>query len=214
MIKIRKTYPRRQRDLRNKFDRLIGGRAGASLKIALFLCVGNVLAGPAPGSAPGIGNFHQVSDRLFRGAQPSTLGLQELGALGVERVIDLREPGQSTAFEEEQLKKLGVEYINIPFQQFSAPSDNQIQAVLKLLTSGDKVTFIHCRRGKDRTGTAIACYRVQHDGWQNDRALREAKMYGMSSLERGMQHYILHFIPTHTPQLSPAAPSLAPHSTR
>jgi protein tyrosine phosphatase (PTP) superfamily phosphohydrolase (DUF442 family) len=215
MIKIRRTYLRRQKDLRNSFEGSSRGCAGASLFLALLLSVGNALGdGPAAASAPNIGNFHQVSDRLFRGAQPSTIGLQELGALGVKRVIDLREPGPPTAFEEEQLKKLGLEYINIPFRQFSAPSDNQIQAVLKLLTTGDKATFIHCRRGKDRTGTAIACYRVQHEGWQNDRALREAKMYGMSSLERGMQHYILHFVPTHTPQLLPAAPSLAPHSTR
>ena len=27
--------------------------------------------------------------------------------------------------------------------------------------------FVHCRRGKDRTGTVIACYRIQHDGWAN-----------------------------------------------
>jgi protein tyrosine/serine phosphatase len=147
-----------------------------------------------------------VNERLFRGAQPSTQGLQELGALGIKRVIDLREHGAATAFEEGQLKKLGISYINIPFGQFSAPSNDQIQAVLKLLTGGDVPTFIHCRRGKDRTGTAVACYRVQHDGWDNERALREAKSYGMSSLERAMQHYILHFTPTVKPGLLPVLP--------
>jgi hypothetical protein len=39
----------------------------------------------------------------------------------------------------------------------------------------------------------IACYRIQHDGWGNDRALEEAKEYGMSFVERGMRSFILHF---------------------
>jgi protein tyrosine/serine phosphatase len=53
--------------------------------------------------------------------------------------------------------------------------------------------FVHCRRGADRTGTAIACYRIAHDHWSNQQALAEAKTLGMSSLEIGMQRYILHF---------------------
>jgi protein tyrosine/serine phosphatase len=147
-----------------------------------------------------------VNEFLFRGAQPSPLGLQELGALGIKRVIDLREPGSATTFEEEQLKKLGIKYVNIPFPELSAPSDDQIQAVLKLLTSGDVPTFIHCRRGKDRTGTVVACYRMQHDRWNKQRALREARSYGMSSFERGMQHYILHFTPPKAPEVLPVLP--------
>jgi tyrosine-protein phosphatase SIW14 len=147
-----------------------------------------------------------VNEHLFRGAQPSPAGLQELGALGIKRVVDLREPGPSTQFEEEQLKKLGIKYVNIPFRQFSAPTNDQIEAVLKLIGDGEIPTFVHCRRGKDRTGTAIACYRVQHDGWDNQRALREAKSYGMSSFERGMQQYILHFMPTKLGVLQPLLP--------
>jgi len=163
-------------------------------------------AAPNADTAPQIGNFHQVREHLFRGAQPSPLGLKDLAALGIKRVIDLREPGPGTKSEEEQLKKLGLKYINIPFRELSAPSNDQIEAVLTLLGDGEIPTFIHCRRGKDRTGTAIACYRVQHDGWDNQRALREAKSYGMSSLERGMQHYILHFTPTKTLGAFPALP--------
>ncbi|MFL6417771.1 MAG: fused DSP-PTPase phosphatase/NAD kinase-like protein [Bryobacteraceae bacterium] len=152
---------------------------------------------------PNIRNFHQVTDRLFRGGQPSPQGLQELGALGIKQVIDLRERGPATSFEEEQLKKLGIKYVNIPFRELSAPTDDQIKAVLKLLESGELSTFIHCRRGKDRTGTVIACYRIQHDGWDNQRALHEAKLYGMSGFERSMQHYVLHFAPAKGPALLP-----------
>jgi protein tyrosine/serine phosphatase len=62
-------------------------------------------------------------------------------------------------------------------------------------SNGSDPVFVHCRRGKDRTGTVIACYRIQHDGWTNIHALEEAKSHGMSFAERSMRAYILHFKP-------------------
>jgi tyrosine-protein phosphatase SIW14 len=150
---------------------------------------------------------------VYRGAQPSAVGLQELGALGIKQVVDLREPGAATKFEQQQVEKLGIKYINVPFPELSAPSDEQIRTVLHLLVSEDVPTFVHCRRGKDRTGTVIACYRMQHAGWDNQRALREARMYGISSFERGMQHYILHFTPVKTPELVPVLPRPYPQGS-
>jgi protein tyrosine/serine phosphatase len=64
--------------------------------------------------------------------------------------------------------------------------------------------FVHCRRGKDRTGTVIACYRIQHDGWDNRHALEEAKEHGMSSFERAMRAYILSFKPQTVPMMAGA----------
>jgi protein tyrosine/serine phosphatase len=175
--------------------------AGIRIGLGLCLCIGQAPAASQAPAARDVRNFHQVDEHIFRGAQPTLLGLQELGALGIKQVIDLREPGPGTTFEKEQAKKLGIKYINIPLPELSAPADDQIQTVLKLLASKDVPTFVHCRRGKDRTGTVIACYRVQHYGWDNQKALREARLNGMSSFERGMQHYILHFTPLKTPEL-------------
>jgi tyrosine-protein phosphatase SIW14 len=86
----------------------------------------------------------------------------------------------------------------------SAPTQAQIEHVLPLLfQSESEPVFVHCRRGKDRTGTVLACYRIQHDNWNNRRALEEAKSYGMSRLERSMQAYVLHFTPVILPGLHP-----------
>ncbi len=173
-------------------------RAWRSLAIVLCL-VQLSLAGEVP--AAHVRNFSKVNDHLYRGGEPSLVGLQELGAMGVKLVIDLREPGGSTTFEKQEAEKLKMQYVNVPFPALSAPSKEEIDRVLALLLHGDSETvFVHCRRGKDRTGTVIACYRIQHDGWPNWQALQEARRHGMSSIERGMQSYILHFQPVLPPQ--------------
>lgn len=172
--------------------------------VALSLC----LASERPSSVH-IRNFDKVNDHIYRGGEPTVDGLQQLSTMGVKTIIDLRESGQNTMFEKEHVEKLKLKYINIPIGEFSAPSNAQIAQLLSLLNNESGAVFVHCRRGKDRTGTVIACYRIQHDGWNNVRALEEAKEHGMSSLERAMRAYILHFTPLNVPGLQQPGGALA-----
>ncbi|MGA8026193.1 MAG: tyrosine-protein phosphatase [Bryobacteraceae bacterium] len=162
-------------------------------RFILLLCAFQLsIAAQSP--AAHIGNFGKVNDHIYRGAEPSLVGLQELGAMGVKLVIDLRESSQSTEFERQQVEKLHMKYVNVPFAPFSAPTQEQVKQVLSLLLKNNSdPVFVHCRRGRDRTGTVVACYRIQHDGWDNQHAFTEAKEFGISFAERGMRSYILHF---------------------
>jgi tyrosine-protein phosphatase SIW14 len=141
-------------------------------------------------AAPGVPNFHQVDDHVFRGRQPSAHGFKSLSLIGVKTVIDLRSGAEQGHDEESVVKTAGMHYIHVPLNGFTAPTDQQIGTVLSLLddSSGWPV-FIHCRRGADRTGTVIACYRVAHDHWANEKALTEAKLYRMSRQEQEMRQY-------------------------
>src|SRR5437868_11954644 len=122
------------------------------------------LAAGADAAAIHVRNFDRVNEHLFRGGEPSLVGLQELGAMGVKIDIDLRGAGEGTEVEKQAAEKLGMKYVNVPLGQFSAPTNEQMERVLSLLLRNDSETiFVHCRRGKDRTGTVIACYRIQHD---------------------------------------------------
>jgi protein tyrosine/serine phosphatase len=56
--------------------------------------------------------------------------------------------------------------------------------------------FIHCRRGDDRVGMVIACYRIVHDHWTNEQALAEAREHGISRFEVLMRRYVDHFNPS------------------
>jgi len=155
------------------------------------------------GDANQIARFASVNDHIYRGGQPGQKGVEHLVKLGIRTVIDLRE-GDHSADEERFVVAAGMRYVHIPMAGLSAPADDQIARVLALLDdSAAGPVFIHCKRGADRTGTVVACYRIRHDHWDNQKALAEARKNGMSFLERGMQNYILHY------SVAPPAPQAA-----
>ncbi len=139
---------------------------------------------------PGVPNFHQVDDHVYRGGQPNGQGFADLAKIGVRTVIDLR--GERS--EENDVQRAGMHYVRLPWSGFKAPDEAQIEAVLMLLNDRTQwPVFVHCRHGVDRTGTAIACYRIAHDHWSNEQALAEAKACGMNPLQIAMRRYILSF---------------------
>ncbi len=52
-----------------------------------------------------------------------------------------------------------------------------------------------CIADAARIGQArlVACYRIANQNWPNDKALAEAKQYGMSWTEVSMQNFVRHF---------------------
>lgn len=172
-------------------------RSAAAL---LTICAASLsaLGGSVAGSTflEGVGNFHKVDDQVYRGAQPTAEGFRSLAKLGIKIVVDLREVGDRSRGEEKAVTADGMRYVPIPMNGMHAPSGAAVARVLDLLEDRSiGPVFVHCRRGADRTGSVIACYRVEHDHWQNDKALAEARSLGMSWMEKGMQHFILTYMP-------------------
>ncbi len=164
------------------------------LRINTFFCLTVAIAFGGDLQPAHVRNFGEVNATIYRGAQPSEAALEDLAAMHVKLVIDLREIGVATERERAQVQHLGLKYVNIPMRPFSAPTAEEVRTALALLIDQNPApVFIHCRRGKDRTGTVVACYRIQHDGWSNRRALDEANSFGMSHAERAMRSFVIHF---------------------
>jgi protein tyrosine/serine phosphatase len=45
-----------------------------------------------------------------------------------------------------------------------------------------KKIFVHCRLGGDRTGMAIASYRMAQEGWSADEAMKEMERFGFQGI--------------------------------
>ena len=162
----------------------------------LFVAAGLPLVASATATPlAGVGNFEKVSDHVYRGAQPTDEGFRSLAKLGVATVIDLQPYGDSRSLAEEKAVKAdGMQYINLGMHGMETPSDVTVAKVLAILesTQGGPV-FVHCHRGADRTGGIIAVYRIEHDHWDNAKALKEARQMGMSWYQTAIQHYVLKY---------------------
>jgi len=136
-------------------------------------------------------NFHQVNERLYRGAQPKEGGFQALAARGIRTVLNLRAADDRARAEETEARAAGLRYFNIPMEGLDRPTNEQVESALKIIDdAANQPVFVHCKHGSDRTGTLIAIYRMTHDGWSSEEALREAKRYGLSFFEFGMKDFI------------------------
>ena len=139
-------------------------------------------------------NFRKVSDQLYRGAQPIAGGIRKLSELGIKTIVNLRGEEDLIIGEKKETESAGLHYFNVPMPGLSAPSDEQVARVMAIINNPDnQPVFIHCKRGANRTGTIGAIYRISRDGWTADRALAEARRYGMSWAEFGMRSYISNY---------------------
>ena len=150
----------------------------------------------ASSSVPGIDNFSQVDAHVYRGAQPDAAGFAYLAKIGVKTILDLREADQRALAEERAVTAAGMHYVNVPMTGLTPPTEAEITKILALLeddTAGP--VFVHCKRGADRTGAVMAAYRINHDHWDNARALKEAMSYKMSFFQFPRQGFIRSFQP-------------------
>ena len=122
-----------------------------------------------------IKNFLRVNKEFCTGGQPSLKHLEELKDDGVKAIINLRQPTEYAAAEEEaKAKSLGLRYFNIPVSA-TDPKDDQATEFLKITDDREnRPAFIHCRSAA-RVSAFWRIRRVLRDGWKIEDASKEAE---------------------------------------
>jgi tyrosine-protein phosphatase SIW14 len=128
----------------------------------------------------GLPNLGQVTPALYRGAQPTTKGFENLAKMGVNIVVDLRD-GPEGKLEEKEVTQSGMQFVAIPWECGKPKDDDFAKFLTVLRDNADKKIFVHCHMGVDRTGMMIAAYRMNEQGWTAAEALREMRAFGFSS---------------------------------
>jgi protein tyrosine phosphatase (PTP) superfamily phosphohydrolase (DUF442 family) len=117
----------------------------------------------------GVPNLHQVSDKLYRSAQPTTMGMKYLKQLGVRTVVNLR----SFNSDKDEIgdENLAREHI---YMKAWHPERKELIRFLKIATDPKQgPVLVHCQHGADRTGTMCAMYRIVVQRWTKEEAIRE-----------------------------------------
>ncbi len=134
---------------------------------------------------PGVPNLHQVSGGLYRGAQPTVEGMEQLHKLGVKTIVNLR----SLHSDRDEIGSLPLAYEHITMTTWQAEDKDVIRFLRIVTDESRKPVFVHCQRGADRTGTMCAIYRIVVQGWAKERAIDEMTQGGFNFYE-GWQNLI------------------------
>jgi protein tyrosine phosphatase (PTP) superfamily phosphohydrolase (DUF442 family) len=159
-------------------------RRGALIAAAVFMLASVAGAAPMIAERPktwaqpvelaGVPNLYRVSDSLYRGDQPSPLGMENLKKLGLKTVLNLR----SFHSDRDEIAETGLAYEHI-FMKPWHPEEKEAVRFLKIVTDPQRTpVLVHCQHGADRTGTLIAVYRIAVQGWSKAEAVREMTQGG------------------------------------
>ena len=163
----------------------------------------------------GVPNFATVDPEpqaIYRGGQPTKAGFKTLRDMGVKTVIDLRD--DAVPWEKSVVTKNGMTYVHIP-SNAARTNATTIASFLTAVTEAERPIYIHCKRGRDRTGLEVACYRLVHqqDKWTRQEAIEELRAHGQQRLFfPGIERYLRTFNPqdfTPMPKIEAAAPANA-----
>jgi protein tyrosine phosphatase (PTP) superfamily phosphohydrolase (DUF442 family) len=145
-----------------------------SILLCSLICVG-CASSELPQAAR---NVHVVeSGILIRGAQPNREGFRLLqSTYGVSTVINLND--WTARREAPIVTSLGMKYLAIPSDP-SRPEQEKVLAFLRAVQREQRhgPVYVHCQEGMDRTGVAVAAYRILINGWDDDRALADLRSF-------------------------------------
>jgi protein tyrosine phosphatase (PTP) superfamily phosphohydrolase (DUF442 family) len=124
----------------------------------------------------------QVSAGLTRGSRLDGAGMDDLKAKGFKGVVNLCAENDMDAAG---AKKNGLNALHLPIIDNPPPTTAQMKKFLDFAADpANQPCFVHCEAGKGRTGVSVACYRMAVEGWPADKAIAEAKSFGMAIPEQ------------------------------
>lgn len=125
--------------------------------------------------------FQEVAPGILRGGLPTSAEIFTLkNTWNIKRIISLDlEAGEKI---DPICNRLNIEHLILPIEYNDSSDKKEIYQtlrflsdnIIKLLTTNQPV-YIHCVHGRDRTGLAIALYRIKGEGKSIIEALSEAE---------------------------------------
>lgn len=118
-------------------------------------------------------NFKEISNQLYTAGMPSQHQLEDAIHHGVQVVINLAPHTVHDALpdEEQIVRSLNVEYINIPVD-WNTPTRENLDKFMDIMDSfTDKIILVHCE-ANFRASSFVTMYRILRLGWDPVEAMK------------------------------------------
>lgn len=150
--------------------------------VTLTSCGGPPPANSTSAAASTPPAFSQVNANLFRSGDLDQNDFPFLRSKGIRTIISLEhlagEISQGDR-EDEWAAAAGIPLFRVPMDGHDKPTLAQINQTLALIAQPEnQPVLVHCFHGKDRTGIAIAAYRIHADHWTVPDAIAELRQKG------------------------------------
>ena len=119
-------------------------------------------------------NFHKVNENLYRSGQPDEDEFFSLYTFnGIRSVLNLRGISDKDEINAVNRKwKNAVMLYEIPLDTGNI-SEDALYKILSVIRDAPKPLLIHCWHGSNRTGCAVAAYRIAFENWSVEDAISE-----------------------------------------
>jgi len=120
---------------------------------------------------------------LYRGAYAEPIPLRRIiKAHGLTHILCLDDyhPNEPKGRKERNVAaEMGVDIRVLPMPGDGTADFAKLDQVADFIADpANRPLFVHCAAGAQRTGAAIAAYRIKHLGWSLEQAVAEAEKYG------------------------------------
>lgn len=124
--------------------------------------------------------YNHVDDRLILGALPFRSMTKELVEKeGVKGVVSMNEDYELRwlANAKKEWEAVGVQFLQLSTTDiFEAPSQDKLQHGVKFIhaveaSSPSGAVYVHCKAGRTRSATLVACYLMSKYNWSPEKAV-------------------------------------------
>ncbi|CAG7835751.1 unnamed protein product [Allacma fusca] len=120
--------------------------------------------------------YDRIDSNVILGALPFRSMVKTLEAENVKAIISMNEDYELTLFSNSKQgwAEHGIDFLQLPTRDiFEAPCQEKLKEGVEFIENlkGTGTVYVHCKAGRTRSATLVACYLMEHYKWKPNEAV-------------------------------------------